>query len=167
VSYAQTYDNLCVLLEEYRDSDVETVAGQIMGLLGILGEDNLDAFDPPPGLVHWLLSHGLSLVTTTEARSPRVWEALEEDEDGGEEEDEGSLEGDGENLPLQAGEYIEYRTAPQGRDHVQQIGAGYVLEVLDYGIWVRVPGLEHPVFVDPEGDFTRRVPEQNAPALPE
>lgn len=168
MSYRDTYDSLCVLLEEYADADIETIANQILAMLGLLGEDLVEGLDPPSGLTTWLGQHGLSLVSVTEARSPRVWEALEEEDEEGEPEP-GDLEGEnGEELPLQVGEYIEYRTAPQGRDHVCQVGAGRIVEIAQDHIWVTVTGLARDVYLEPERDFIRPVnaPQQSAPAPP-
>ena len=72
LSYRDTYDSLCVLLEEYADADIETVANQILAMFGLLGEDLMEALDPPTGLETWLRQHGLSLIQTSEGRSPRV-----------------------------------------------------------------------------------------------
>jgi len=167
VSYSDTYDSVCVLLEEYADADIETVATQLLSMIGLMGEDILDALDPPPGLQHWLTSHGLALVTTTEARSVRVWEAVES---GGDEEENGDLEGEttSEKLPLQVGEFVEYRTAPHGPNGFQQIGAGWVA---DFDVdtdgetyyWVD-PGDRPQIFVKPsEGDLIRRRVADDAP----
>jgi hypothetical protein len=160
VSYSDTYDSLCVLLEEYADADIETVANQILAMFGLLGEDLLDALDPPMGLSTWLRQHGLSLMVTAESRSPRVWEALEEED---EEDEEGNLEGEGETVPLQVGEFIEYRTAPQGPNHVCQVGAGRITEINEDHIWVTVTGLPRDVYLEPETDFIRPVPGPDDP----
>jgi hypothetical protein len=164
MSYAETYDNLCVLLEEYADADIETVANNILGLFGLLGEDLLDALDPPPGLAHWLRSHGLSLAVTSEGRSPRVWAALEDEEESlgkKEAEPEEELEGEpSEELPLQVGEYVEYRTSPKGPRHVSEVGAGLVSEVGDGFYWVHSRGDSKggDVYIVPDdGDVIRRV----------
>jgi hypothetical protein len=153
MSYRDTYENLCVLLEEYAEADVEQVAQQILAMLGLLGEDVLEALDPPPGLQHWLLAHGLSLVATVEARSLRVWEALEAEEAS--ETPENSLEErDGNSPLLQVGDYVEYRTAPRGRDNAQQIGSGWVKDIGDGFIWLRTGGPD--VYIVPgEGDLIR------------
>jgi hypothetical protein len=166
MSRQETYENLCVLLEEYADADVETVADQIMAMLGLTGEDLLEAMDPPTGLRTWLVSHGLSLVPTTEARAPRVWDALEST---GEQEDS-DLEGEqGVTVspPLQVGDYVEYRTAPSGRDHAQQIGAGWVKEILRGGFWIRTGGPD--VYIAPgEGDVIQLVrPAAPGPTHPQ
>ena len=161
MSYAQTYDNLCVLLEEYHETDVETVASQILAMLGLVGEDVLNALDPPAGLSTWLRSHGLSLVTTDEARSPRVWEALEPyDQDASEEEDP-EEEQEGGLPPLQVGDYVQYRTAPKGPSRVQEIGSGWLKEMgLEEGVeffWVDNGGKQ--VYVVPaEGDLISAIP---------
>jgi hypothetical protein len=157
VSYSETFDSLCVLLEEYSDVDIETVANQILAMFGLLGEDLLDALDPPQGLQTWLRSHGLSLLTTSEVRSPRVWEALETQEDA--EEEDGDLEEESsEELPLQVGEFVEYITAPHGPNHAQQIGAGRVIGVGDDHLWVQTVGLPDAIYIAPgEGDVIRRL----------
>jgi hypothetical protein len=159
LSYRDTYDTLCVLLEEYADSDVETIATQILGALGVLGEDLLEAIDPPVGLSTWLHSHSLSLVATTEARSPRVWDACQEEARREEEED--LEEGENEEPPLQVGDYVQYRTAPKGPSQVQEIGSGWVREMgLEDGaefLWVDNGGKQ--VYVVPaEGDYVSAIP---------
>jgi hypothetical protein len=172
VSYRDTYDNLCVLLEEYADADIETVANQIFAMFGLLGEDLLDALDPPTGLQTWLRQHGLSLITTTEGRSPRVWEALKAEEEDSEVEE--SLEEEpSEELPLQVGEHVEYRTAPKGPRHVSDIGAGRIKEInADGSIWVSVWAAPDQYVVPAEGDLIRRriapesSPTQNAQVSP-
>jgi hypothetical protein len=128
VSYRETYENLCVLLEEYADAEVETVAEQILAMLGLTSEDLVEQLDPPPGLRHWLLSHGLSLLTTSEERSPRVWEALEAEE-APEMPVNGLEEEPGESLVLRVGDYVEYRTAPSGPHNQSQIGSGTIKSI--------------------------------------
>lgn len=159
MSYADTFDNLCVLLEEHRESDIETVADQILSMFGLLGEDMLESLDPPTGLATWLHSHGFSLVTTMEARSPRVWDALEADEETDndpEEEQEGGMQ----TLP-QVGDYVEYRTAPKGPSRVQEMGSGWVVEMglEESGEFLWVDNGGKRVYVVPaEGDRVSVIP---------
>ena len=172
MSYTGTFDSVCVLLEEYADADIETVANQLLSMLGLLGDDILQDLDPPPGLQHWLTSHGLGLVTVTEARSPRVWDALNK-EDRDEEEDDDPEEVVERELPLQVGDHVEYMTAPAGPNRVQQIGAGWVDEVCDDGgIFVVVNQFSPAIYIAPEeGDTIRRlapgpVPQQSVEVPP-
>lgn len=168
--YRETYESLCVLLEEYQGADPETVAEQILGMLGLLGEDTLSALDPPPGLQHWLISHGLSLVATTEATSPRVWEALQEDEE--EEEPSGDLEGRQADVgpSLQVGDYVEYRTAPTGPHSQSQIGSGTVKNLAHDTVEVELSPGGAGIILFPEADFIRLVrsepPSQSVQARP-
>lgn len=163
MSYQETYDNLCVLLEEYADAEVEEVAGQIFGLLGLVGEDLLEALDPPPGLQTWLRSHGLCLVATSEARSPRVWEALEASE--AEEEAPDDLEeGPGESPLLQVGDYVDYRTAPSGPHSQSQIGSGRINAITSEGWLIVQDSPTHEQWLNPVGgDFIRQVTPAPAP----
>jgi hypothetical protein len=162
VSYRETYDNLCVLLEEYADAEVETVAEQILAMLGLTSEDLVDQLDPPPGLRHWLLSHGLSLLTTSEQRSPRVWEALEAEE--APETHANDLEEEpGESLLLQVGDHVDYRTAPNGPHNQSLIGSGRIKaihEAQDTGSNIVIvqtgPGAPE-VWLDSHMDFIRPV----------
>ena len=113
VNYSETYDGLCVLLEEYADADIETVADQILAAyFSLFGEDLLEALDPPTGLAIWLRSHGLSLLRTAEGKSPRVWATLEEGEEDEESDDdpgEGEPPTDPPDQPLpQVGDLVEY-----------------------------------------------------------
>jgi hypothetical protein len=161
VSYRETYDNLCVLLEEYADAEVETVAEQILAMLGLTGEDLVDQLDPPPGLRHWLLSHGLSLLTTSEARSPHVWEALEAEE--APETAVNEEEEPGDAPLLQVGEYVEYRTAPNGPHNQSLLGSGRIKAIHpahDTGsnIVIVMTGPGQPeVWLDSHMDFIRPV----------
>lgn len=160
MSYRETHDSLCVLLEEYADADIETIANQVLAMFGLLGEDLLESLDPPRGLQIWLRDHGLSLVTVTEARSPRVWKILEEDDDEeeGRGEPEEALEGeDQDDLPLQVGDYVEYRTSPHGPNRAMLIGAGRITEVGDNYYWLRTG--DRDIYIEPDdGDIIQAVP---------
>jgi hypothetical protein len=152
----ETFDSLCVLLEDYDNTHMETTAEHILDYLEITGEDLLDHLDPPVGLRRWLDSHGLSLVVTREVTPPVVWEAIqEEDEEGGEEAiQEGEL---GESLPLlEVGGYVEYRTAPSGPHGQSKIGSGTIIGVDEDGVEVESgPGMKIILF--PGTDFIRLV----------
>lgn len=155
-TYRDTYDNLCVLLEDYADADIETIAEQILAMLGLEGEDVVETLDPPPGLQHWLVSHGLSLVPTVPATSPRVWEVAQ-GEDDDEEEEEGKSDTENQPLLFQVGDHVEYRTAPRGPANVSQIGAGRVMDIGEDAFWVRTDGGPDVYIVPEEGDFIRMV----------
>ena len=96
-------------------------------MFGLFGEDLLDALDPPTGLAVWLRSHGLSLMRTAEGKSPRVWAAIEDDDetdtDLGEEEPPSAEPPPDQPLP-QVGDHVEYRTAQRGPNHASQIWCG-------------------------------------------
>ena len=175
MSYRETYENLCVLLEEYADADTETVAEQALAMLGLVGEDLLEALDPPAGLQAWLRSHGLSLVTTSEARSPRVWGVLqaEGDEEVEEEEPLQDLEeGPGESPLLQIGDYVEYRTAPSGPHSQSQIGSGTIRNIAHDTVEVEFSPGGAGIILFPAADFIRQVrtpelsPQQSVQAPP-
>jgi hypothetical protein len=156
VSYQEAFDTLCTLLEDYADADVETRAEQIFGYLGLTGMDLLEHLDPPPGMQRWLDSHGLSLVVTRETPAPRVWAALEEDDD---EVVEGeivpSLEERAEEVSLQVGDYVEYRTAAAGPRGQSLIGSGRICSYDDDGVYVDIGGSQ--VWLDRYQDVIRRV----------
>ena len=161
MNYSETYDGLCVLLEEYADASVEEAADQIFAFFALFGEDLLEALDPPTGLAIWLRSHGLSLMRTAEGQSVRVWATLEEGEEDEESDDdpgEGEPPTDPPDQPLpQVGDHVEYRTAPAGPNHSSQIGSGVVVEVGNDFFWVRT-GPEPNIYIVPgEGDFIRVV----------
>ena len=177
MSYRETYENLCVLLEEYADADTETVAEQALAMLALTGEDLLESLDPPPGLQTWLHSHGVSLVATVEARSPRVWGVLQAEGDEEVEEEE-AFDGLEERQPdmgpsLQVGDFVDYRTAPSGPHSQSQIGSGRVNAITSEG-WVIVQDSPtHEQWLNPEaGDFIRQVrtpelsPQQSVQAPP-
>ena len=158
MNYSETYDGLCVLLEEYGEADIEVVADQIFAMFGLFGEDLLEALDPPTGLAVWLRSHGLSLMRTAEGKSPRVWATLEEGEEDEETDDdpgEGEPPTDPPDQPLpQVGDHVEYRTAPRGPNNAIQIGAGQVSEVGEGFLWVHT-GTGDVYIVPDEGDLIR------------
>jgi hypothetical protein len=147
----ETFNSLCVLLEEYASSSVETMAEHILDYLEITGEDLLDHLDPPVGLRRWLDSHGLSLIVTREITPPVVWEALQgEDEEVVDAVQEGEL---GKELPLlEVGGYVEYSTAPAGPRGESHIGAGFISEIGDG--YVMVDG---KTYLEPGIDFIRVV----------
>jgi hypothetical protein len=151
MSYRETYENLCVLLEEYEGAEVESIAEQILAMIGLDGEELLEKLDPPPGLQHWLISHGLSLVCVVETKSPRVWEATQEDQ---EEDDEAEIDLE-EEPSLQVGDLAEYRTAARGPQKMSQIGSGTVIEIGEDFLWVRPFGGPDVYLVPGEGDVVR------------
>lgn len=149
----ETFDLVCVVLEEYQVAEVEEIAGEILKTLALEGEDLLAHLDPPPGLQTWLRSHGFSLVATSEAVSPRVWEILEAEEIA---EDPEEREGDDSFLQVQVGDYVEYQTAPAGPQHVSTLGSGWVEHVEPDGVWVRHEASDRPEYLDPQaGDVIR------------
>jgi hypothetical protein len=162
VSRQETYESLCVLLEEYADADVETVAEQIIAMLGLLGEDALEALDPPPGLQHWLLSHGLSLVATVEARAPAIWEAVQSQE----EPEENLEEEPGKPPLLQIGDYVEFRTAPSGPHSQSKIGSGTIMNIAHDTIEVEYSPGGAGIIIFPDIDFIRLVSSGTPPPQP-
>jgi hypothetical protein len=156
VSRQETFDSICVVLEEYSGSDVETVTEQLLGMLGLMGNDLLDHLDPPEGLRRWLDSHGLSLVTTHETIPPRVWEAIEEDEA---EEMPESLDLEdrrGDVSVLQVGDYIEYKTAPAGPRNESLMGSGTVVMMRTGSVIVRRANSMVDLYLQPDdGDQIR------------
>lgn len=162
LSYRETYESLCVLLEEYRDADVETVAEQVLAMLGLFGDDLMNRLDPPPGLQHWLVSHGLALVEVTEAASPRVAELVRADDD--EEEEDNPPEEAGADPLLQVGDYVEYRTQVTGPRGHSTMGSGRIVSV-DDEIVVVVTGSSHDEWLNPVTDYIKRVSSAD-PASP-
>lgn len=160
MSRQDTYESLCVLLEEYSGEDVETIAEQILGLLGLMGEETVVALDPPPGLQHWLVSHGLSLVQTqeiTRADWPSVT-VTGRDELAPVEEEPEDLEGEpGESLPLQVGDYVEYRTAPAGPNNHMALGSGTIKSITADTIEVEFSPRGAGIMLFPEVDLIQRV----------
>lgn len=166
----ETFNTICTVLEEYMDQTIEQIAEQLMAVLAITGDDLLDHLDPPVGLKHWLVSHGLSLVVTHSPTPPQVWGILQGEDEEEEEGEivEGDLEGGlGDVSALQVGGYVEYRTAPAGPRGQSQIGSGHILRfeedvvVVDTGD--RVVGI-----IPSEGDIIRPsvAPGQSAEVLP-
>lgn len=166
----ETFDLVCVSLEECQGQDIEAIAADILHILELQGDDLMEHLDPPTGLQTWLRSHGLSLVATTEVVPPRVWDALGAEEviQGTDREDLEEQEED-EIPSLQVGDYVEYQTAPRGPNQVQQMGAGWVREIGEGFIWVRT-GAADAYIVPQEGDVIRLVrpaaPEHSAQAPP-
>jgi hypothetical protein len=157
VSRSETVQSVCVLLEEYSGSEVEEIADQLLSMLAFLGEDLLDRLGPPPGLQHWLLSHGLSLVATQEATPPKIWEALQEEEA---EEAEILEEGAGAaGPPLQVGDYVEYQTAAVGPRGHSNIGAGRIKQIYPAEVGGSVVivdnGSGQDIWLDDAMDFIR------------
>ena len=157
VNHEETYDTICSILEAHDEGGVhvEHTADLIMEALERLGEDIVAHLEPPDGVERWLNSHGLSLVPTREVTPPRVWAVLDGDED---EAEEASLEGEsGGSLPLQAGEYVEYRTAQSGPRNQSYIGSGMIISIAVNGTVIVAPGPGgQAVFLDPRTDFIRR-----------
>jgi hypothetical protein len=154
MSREETFDSICVLLEEYASSSLEIITEHLLDYLEITGEDLLDHLEPPLGLRRWLDSHGLSLVVTREVTPPVVWDAI-----AGEDEEpvEGILEGEpGDLPPLQVGGYVEYRTAPAGPHGASQVGSGFISEIGDGYLMVDVIG-SPLVYLDTSTDFIRVV----------
>jgi hypothetical protein len=158
----ETFDIVCVVLEDDEGQEVEQVADDLLRTLGLQGDELLEHLDPPTGLRTWLRSHGLSLVATAEVTPPRIWDALEAEEvNQGTDTDD--LEE--EEIPvLQVGDYVEYQTVPHGPRQVSTMGAGYV-EVVETdkpdGVWVRRDE-GHAVFLNPAEDIIRLVRPRSA-----
>lgn len=153
MSYRETYENLCVCIEEYAGSDVETIAEQMLGMLGLMGEDLLDHLDPPTGLRRWLESHGLSLVATAEVAAPAVWDALEAEDEG--EDDESPEHQPSEEPVLRVGDYVEYKTTPSGPRNETLMGAGSVVAIEDGLVVVHVVNQMRNIYLDPTTDVIR------------
>lgn len=152
MSYQESFDSLCVLLEEYADASIETLAEQIFGYLGLTGEDLIEHLDPPPGLRRWLDTHGLSLVVTHQAPAPKVWAALEEDEVEAEVVPNVEEQRAEDEVAYHVGDYVEYVTAPMGPRSQMQMGAGRITEVGDSWVYVG------QIYLDVnDGDTFRRV----------
>jgi len=134
----ETFNIICTILETYAGEDllsgqVETMGEAIMDALEVMGADLLDHLDPPAGLKHWLESHGLSLVVTSEITPPQVWEAIQ-----GEavEPVEERLEID--PVPdLKIGDYVEFQTATAGPRGQSRIGSGWIKSMAHDTIEVR------------------------------
>ena len=119
----ETFNLLATLLEE--GGEIEVVSERIMEALEVIGEDLLDHLDPPVGLKHWLESHGLSLVVTSEITPPVVWEALQgEDVEPVEE----SMEIESTSTLL-VGDYVEYQTATSGPRGQSRLGSGWITSI--------------------------------------
>jgi hypothetical protein len=150
--HQETFNLVCVILEDSAGKDVEEIAATILRDLGFQGEEILDHLDPPKGIGRWLESHGLSLVATHEVAPPQEWDELEQEAHL----EEARLEGGtpkGEIPSLQVGDYVEYKTAPQGPRKVSQLGSGAVVEVSDQGGLIVVQGSPHDVYLRPgDGD---------------
>jgi hypothetical protein len=165
MNHDETFDTICVILEESREQGVEHAADLIMNALDHMGQDILEHLDPPPGLQRWLSSHGFALVATREVTPPRVWQSIEEEEDG-----EGDLEEEagGSGPLLKVGDDVQYRTAPGGLSGQSYIGAGRISAITAEG-WVIIresPSQER--WVNPqEGDLIiPRAPSRSAEAQP-
>jgi len=170
----ETFNTICTVIEEYGDQSVEQLAEQLIAVLSILGDDILDHLDPPVGLKHWLVSHGLSLVVTHSPTPPQVWGILqgedEEDEEG-EIVDESDLEegAGGSGSLLKVGDSVEYRTRPGGPNSQSQIGSGRINAITTDGWIIVQDSPTHEQWVCPqEGDIIRlsAAPEQTSEAHP-
>jgi len=165
----ETFNTICTVLEEYDGDTMERVAEQLIAVMSILSDDILDHLDPPVGLKHWLVSHGLSLVVTHSPTPPQVWGILQGEDEEDDEEADVDLEGEpGESFPLQVGGYVEYRTAPAGPRQVSNVGSGRINAITSEG-WVIVQdGPTHETWVNPQTDLIRPsvAPGQIAEVLP-
>jgi len=138
VNREETFNVICTILETYAGEDllsgqVESIGEALMDALEVMGEDLLDHLDPPVGLKHWLESHGLSLVVTSEITPPQVWEAIQ-----GEDMEPVEERLEIEPLPdFQVGDYVEYRTATSGPRGQSQIGSGWVRSISSHTMDVR------------------------------
>jgi hypothetical protein len=150
----ETFNVICTLLED--GGEIEVLSERIMEALEVMGEDLLDHLDPPVGLRTWLESHGLSLVVTSEITPPKVWQALQEDE---EEEPVDALEVV-DNLQVNIGDYVEFQTATSGPRGQSRLGSGWVANIAHDTIDVRFrqdggagiilfPGADHIRVVSP------------------
>lgn len=152
-----TYEILCVLIEE--GGDTEDVAGAIMVALERQGADLLGHLDPPVGIHRWLMSHGLSLVALTEATPPKVWNAIEAEE-------EGEVRSSPPPRPVvQVGDRVEYRTAPSGPRGQSQIGSGRVKNIAHDTIEVEFSSGGAGIILFPDADFIRIVESASEPEL--
>jgi len=165
VNREETFNIICTILETYAGEDllsgqVETMGEAIMDALEVMGADLLDHLDPPPGLKHWLESHGLSLVVTSEITPPQVWEAIQ-----GEavEPVEERLEID--PVPnLQVGDYVEYHTAPGGRSGQSYIGSGRIRAITSEGWYIVQESLSQERWLSlQEGDSIRVITSPPGP----
>jgi hypothetical protein len=150
----ETYEIVATVLEDFAGREVEETAEAIVYALASRGEDLLEHLDPPVGLQRWLESHGLSLVETMQVAAPRVWDAIEEDEESA---PEPSLS---PQSPIpQVGDRVRYRTAPAGPRNEMLMGGGTVSAVKTIAsghIIVSVTAQDHmrPIHLSPgDGDL--------------
>lgn len=148
----ETFNILCTLLED--GGEIEVVAERIMEALEVVGQDLLDHLDPPVGLKHWLESHGLSLVVTSEITPPVVWEALQ-GEDIEPVEEAMEIE---EAPDLRIGDYVEFRTATSGPRGQSRLGSGRIKSMAHDTVEVEFSPGGAGVILFPGSDFIRVVP---------
>jgi len=161
----ETFNIICTILETYAGEDllsgqVETMGEAIMDAMEVMGADLLDHLDPPAGLKHWLESHGLSLVVTSEITPPQVWEAIQ-----GEAVEPVEEKLEIEPAPvLQVGDYVEYRTATIGPRGQSTIGSGRVKAVTSDGLVIVQVSFAQDQWLNPrEGDSIRVITSPPGP----
>ena len=154
----ETYEILCMLVDE--GGEPEDVAGAIMVALERQGADLLGHLDPPVGLQRWLMSHGLSLVALNEATPPKVWNAIEAEEDG-----EVPIADPPRPVAPQVGDYVEYRTAPSGPRAESRIGSGRIKSATDDTVEVEFSPGGAGIILFPEADFIQVTRSGSDPEL--
>lgn len=129
MNHQDTFDDLCILLEQHLGRGIDDVATEIMAFLDITSEVILSERDPPPGLRRWLASHGLVLVAAAEPTPTHVMDLIDEDDDVVEAEVSTQERAGGSSPLLGVGDYVQYRTAPMGPNNMSQLGSGTVVGV--------------------------------------
>lgn len=150
----ETYEIVCVLLEDFftrEEVAAEEIAEAILHSLADRGDDLVDHLDPPFGLQRWLESHGLSLVETRQVTPPRVWAAIEDDE----EEEPAQAQQVGPQVKVT--DRVRFKTAPSGPQNQSYLGSGIVMAHLGTAIVVH-DGFREVVLYPGEGDIVTVVP---------
>jgi hypothetical protein len=163
----ETFNLICTVLEEYLDETIEHIADRLIAALALTGDDLLDHLDPPVGLKHWLVSHGLSLVVTHTPPAPAVWALTqgEDEEDAGVEDLE---EGEGGTVSLlKVGDVVEYRTAPGGPNSQVRIGSGRINAVTSHGWIVVQDSPTHEEWLNPQIDWIHQATPSTGLMLPD
>lgn len=150
----ETFDDLCVILEQRLGEDIDTVVTEIMAYLALTSEELLKQLDPPPGLRRWLASHGLVLVIATDPTPGRVLDLVEDEDDVVEAEILVTQERAGGERPfLGVGDYVQYRTAATGPNSMSQLGSGKIVTVAHDTVEVEFSPGGGRIVLFPEADF--------------